>query len=180
MASSTAATLQLRAYWQDPLFSDITVNIIEETDTNNRPCTTSDPGSQQGISQEELTRTRKKARITQAVPAPKYSVRSTKLLLASASEYFKAELSSYTEEEAPSINFVVEPGQADAAHAVLEAFYKGIPSDATPAQLIAMWQVADRIQASNAHLYIESLCKVPLDWATVLMVRWCLKLMLTC
>jgi hypothetical protein len=170
MASSTAATLQLRTCWQDPLFSDITVKIIEEEESSNTAsCTTSDPASQ-NTNEEDLGRKKKRLRITQTPAVPKYSVHTTKLLLACASEYFKAELTSFVNKEAPEIAIVVEQGQADAAYAVLEAFYKGVPQDATPAQLIAMWQVADRIQANNAHLYIESLCKMALDWDTVLLV----------
>ena len=93
------------------------------------------------------------------------------MVVAAHSAYFKTRLLSDLEEGAKELPLVVEVGEADAALAVIQTMYTGIPEGVTPAQLVTMWKIADRLQATSAAMCVEALCAKELDWETATMVR---------
>ena len=106
----------------------------------------------------------------------KHVVLGCKMVLAASSEYFRARLLSDLEDGAKEFSLVVEEGEADAALAVIQTMYTGIPEGLSASELVTMWKVADRLQATSAAIYTKTLCEMELDLDTVMMVRgkaWC-------
>ena len=75
---------------------------------------------------------KKKARITAAHEEPKHRIPCSKVVLAAHSAYFKARLLSELEDGAEEFSLVVDEGEADAALAVIQTMYTGIPEGIAP------------------------------------------------
>ena len=145
----------LKACWQEPKLSDISVHIIE---------------SPTPLLRNNRVQPRKKARKSARQEA-EHVIPCSKAVLASHSEYFRTRLLSEMEAGATEFPLLVEDGEADAALAVIQTMYTGIPEDVTAAKLVTMWRIADRLQATSAALCVKALCGMDLDWDTSLMVR---------
>ena len=146
----------LKACWQEPKLSDITVRIIE------RPMPSLCKNSEEpGV----------KADATSGRHEVKYDIPCSKAVLAAHSEYFRGRLLSDLEHGATEFPLFVEEGEADAGLAVVKIMYTGLLEDVTAAELVTMWKIADRLQATSAALCVKALCAMDLDWDTCMMVR---------
>lgn len=146
----------LKACWQEPKLSDIRVFIIESSAAVSFQSVEEEPNKQEQTSGGEEA---------------KHVVHYSKVLLAAHSDYFRARLLSGLEDGAQDFPLIVEEGEADAALSVIRSMYTGSFGDATTADLVVMWKVADRLQASSAALCVKALCAMDLDWETAIMVR---------
>jgi hypothetical protein len=147
--------------WQSSKFSDIEVQILEEKPDGAGE--TSRPGKRHCM----------RAGSTNARQALKFTLPCSKALLSGGSEYFKTRLLSDLEEGATVFPLVVGDGEAEAAMAVIKSMYKGIPEDATIPQLVLMYKLADRLQATSIGLIAEVLVQLPAEawsWEDVIMV----------
>jgi hypothetical protein len=160
MKPHPALALGLKACWQEQKLSDITVLIIER-------------GLRAQNSQVQPKKKAKKQKATLSAEhaEAKHTIPCSKAVLAAQAEYFRARLLSDLDDGAKEVSLVVEEGEADAALAVIQAMYTGIADDVHTAELVTMWKIADRLQASTtAALCMEALCAKDWDWDTALLV----------
>jgi hypothetical protein len=150
----------LKACWQERRLSDVTLLIIEKI------CPEEDPEVQPNKKAR-----RQETRLSEREGA-KHIIPSSKTLLAGQAEYFRTQLLSDLDDGATSdMSLIVDEGEADAALAVIKAMYMGIADDVPTAELVAMWKIADRLQApTTAAMCVEALCTKDLDWNTALLV----------
>jgi hypothetical protein len=147
--------------WLDPKLSDVEVRILEEKLQGSGE--SSRPGKRQ----------RACAGSTTANQAVRYTVPCSKGILSGASEYFRTRLLSELEEGATVLPLVVGEGEAEAALAVIKSMYQGLPEDATVSQLVSMYKLADRLQATSMGMIADALVQLPAEawrWQDVLMV----------
>jgi hypothetical protein len=159
----TQVPLRLENCWQASKLSDIEVQIIEEEPEQGGE--TSRPGKRQ------CTR----ADSNNATQALKFTIPCSKALLSAASEYFRTRLLSELEEGATVFPLVVGHGEAEAAMAVIKSIYEGLPEDATVPQLVLMYKLADRLQATSTGLIAEALVQLPAEawsWEDIIMVGY--------
>jgi hypothetical protein len=150
-----ARGLGLEECWQQPKLSDITVLIIERGEALLEQAV--DPKDKVGPSDFEEA---------------KHVVPCSRVILATKANYFGTLLLSDMYEGGGAVSLVVGEGEADSALAVLQTMYtERIAQDVTAAELVTMWKIADRLQATFAFLYVKALCAVELDWDTAVMVR---------
>ena len=151
----TLVPLRFERFWKDPKLNDITVRIL---------------GKPAALLPDAQRQQSKRRRVNDSAET-KHVVPCCKVMLAAGSEYFRTWLSSDLEDGANDFFLVVEEGESDAALAVVQTMYTGIPEGVSAAKLVTMWKIADQLQATSATIYIEALCSVELDWETALMVR---------
>jgi hypothetical protein len=102
----------------------------------------------------------------------------SRIILAGGSGYFKTRFTSgIGSASGISYELEVEPGEADAARAVLKSFYTGKvpePEQASFTDLILMFKMADRLQANLLPKLVEAMTSLDLslwDWEAVVLVR---------
>ena len=85
--------------------------------------------------------------------------------------YFRTRLLSDMETDNPSeLVLTVDPGEVDAAVAVIGAMYDKVPEVLTACQLVSVWKLADHLQAHNTDLWVQKLIAMEMDWETALLV----------
>ena len=161
----TPVPLRFDSFWQSPELSDIHIHIVEQEQDQNagssrpckRHCSTIHTGNEDAQQPVKIT-----------IPC-------SKAILIGGSEYFKTRFMSTIEKGATEFPLMVGAGEAEAAVAVFRSMYEGLPEDATVCQLILMFKVADRLQATSTGLIAEALIQMPArawTWEDVLMVRF--------
>ena len=160
----TPVPLHCHGCWQSAKLSDIQIQIVERIPDDDagssRPC------------KRQCDSTRTGSGATQ--PAIKFTIPCSKGILAAGSLYFKTRFLSDLEEGVTEFPLLVGEGEADAAFAVIRSMYEGLPEDATVPQLILMYKVADRLQATSTGVIAEALTQLPCEawtWEDVIMVR---------
>jgi hypothetical protein len=153
--------INLKELWQVPKLSDIELQIFEEEP---------EPDFDTVSSEKQCTCEGSNTKSKQVL---RFTLPCSKVLLSGGSEYFKTRLLSDLEEGATVFPLVVGDGEAEAAMAVIRSMYEGLPEDATVTQLLLMYKLADRLQATSMRVIAEALVKLPAEawsWEDVIMV----------
>jgi hypothetical protein len=181
--------LEFGQYWQSPQFSDMTVHIVEDNEQEHpRPSSASDDGSARpakvpcthsSLSPSDTIRLQQQQQQQQhgtidEPPAAKYVIPAHRFCLAAGSGYFSTRLVSDFHEN-DIFMLKVAPGEADAAHAVLQSLYTGsLPAEkASAAELVVLYKVADRLQARCISALVNALVLLTMadwDWDAAMLV----------